>query len=164
MKNRKSSNSLLNGVALYLLMLITGVFWGTWFTLTRSLSEFPPNEFIHIGKAIIANVAIPMRILMPAGILGVAISVWLKRKSDQGRFYLGVLSLILIIAVLLITLLVLVPIDNDIKTWTESTVPSDFESIRVKWKSYHAARTFLSLASFACFTAFLLMKDKSSAL
>jgi len=162
MESRQSSNSFLNGAALFLLMLITGVFWGTWFTLTRSLSEFQPSEFIHIGKAIIANVATPMKILMPAGILLVAFSVWLKRKNDQARFFFGVLSLILIVAVLLITLFVLVPIDNDIKTWTESTIPKYFESIRAKWKSYHAVRTFLSLASFASFSAFSLMKNKST--
>ena len=162
MRNRQSSSPLLNGIALFLLMLITGVFWGTWFTLTRSLTEFPAPEFIHIGKAIIANVAMPMRFLMPGGILLMAIAVWLARKNGAPRFYLGILSVILIIAVLLITLLVLVPLDNNIKTWTEATVPADFDSIRAKWKSYHAARTFLSVASFACFSAFLLMEDKST--
>jgi len=38
--------------SLFLLMLITGVFWGTWFTLTRSIESFPAEEFIHIGKVI----------------------------------------------------------------------------------------------------------------
>ena len=52
-------------VCLILVMLVTGVFWGTWFTLTRSLDQFPPDNFIRIGKTIIANVAWPMRILMP---------------------------------------------------------------------------------------------------
>ena len=40
-------------------MLITGVFWGTWFTLTRSIESFSSEEFVHIGKVIIANVAVP---------------------------------------------------------------------------------------------------------
>jgi hypothetical protein len=51
---------------LMLVALVTGVFWGTWFTLTRSLETFGPGEFLHIGQTIIANVAVPMRILMPA--------------------------------------------------------------------------------------------------
>jgi uncharacterized membrane protein len=71
-------------------------------------------------------------------------------------FYCGLLSLILIIVVLLVTLLVLVPIDNDIKEWTTSTLPEDWEDIRDKWKIFHAIRTFTSLASFACFSFFIL--------
>ncbi|HET7178712.1 MAG TPA: hypothetical protein VFI14_03270, partial [Chryseosolibacter sp.] len=62
-------------VTLFLLMLVTGVFWGTWFTLTRSLESFSSDEFTHIGKVIIANVAWPMRILMPATILGMILSL-----------------------------------------------------------------------------------------
>ncbi|HEV8376090.1 MAG TPA: hypothetical protein VGR38_07645 [Candidatus Polarisedimenticolia bacterium] len=49
--------------------LVTGVFWGTWFTLTRSLESFSAAEFPHIGKTIIANVAMPMRLLMPGCLL-----------------------------------------------------------------------------------------------
>ena len=143
-------------LSLFLLALITGVFWGTWFTLTRSIEDFSPDEFIHIGKVIISNVAIPMRIIMPLGILFMLLSVLIYRQKGTVGFYTGVLSLVLVIAVLLITLIVLVPIDNDIKAWTASSLPADFEAIRLKWKNFHAARTFLSLASFLCFTFFML--------
>ena len=40
-------------MALLLLMLVTGVFWGTWFSLSRSMEVFSAAEFIHIGKTII---------------------------------------------------------------------------------------------------------------
>jgi len=141
--------------ALFLLMLITGVFWGTWFTLTRSIENFSADEFIHIGKVIIANVALPMRIIMPSGIMLIILSLWLCRQKRTTGFYAGVLSLILLITVLLITLLVLVPIDNAIKDWTTATIPQDFTEIRHKWKTYHAFRTFLSLVSFVCFSIFI---------
>jgi len=142
--------------SLFFLMLITGVFWGTWFTLTRSIESFSPDEFTHIGKVIIANVAMPMRIIMPSGILLILLSLWHHRQNRTTGFYMGVFSLILLITTLLITVLVLVPIDNDIKEWTTTTIPRDFEEIRHKWKTYHAIRTFLSLASFVCFSLFIL--------
>jgi len=141
--------------ALFLLMLVTGVFWGTWFTLTRTIEEFSPDEFIHIGKVIIANVALPMRFIMPGCILLMLLSLWLSRQKKSAAWYTGVLSLVLTVFVLLITLLVLVPIDNDIKEWTSATVPGNFEEIRHTWKSYHALRTFLSLAGFICFSFFV---------
>jgi len=149
-------------VALFFLMLITGVFWGTWFTLSRSIESFTPDEFIHIGKVIIANVAVPMRLIMPSGILLILLSLWFCQQKKATGFYMGVLSLILVVATLLITILILVPIDNTIKQWTAATIPADFEQIRYKWKTYHAIRTFLSLAGFACFSLFILSESQKT--
>ena len=146
--------------ALFFLMLITGVFWGTWFTLTRSIEAFSAEEFIHIGQVIISNVAMPMRFIMPLGIILMFLSLWPERNKKTTAYILGWIGCMLIVAVLLITLVVLVPIDNDIKEWTASTVPSDWTDIRNKWSSYHVMRTFTSLASFACFSVFILFNDQ----
>ncbi len=136
-----------NFVALFLLALVTGVFWGTWFTLTRSIETFSPAEFIHIGKTIIANVAWPMRILVPACILFMVLAAGLYPEKKSPGFFLNVAACLLIIVALLITLLVEVPIDNQIKTWTAETTPSDWEAVRERWQYFHTARTFVSLAS-----------------
>ena len=155
-------NKLIYVAASFLLMLVTGVFWGTWFTLTRSIESFSPDAFIHIGKVIIANVALPMRIIMPSGILFILWSLWTYKHKRTVTFYLGVLSLLLLIATLLITLSVLVPIDNAIKGWTLTTLPAEFEEIRSRWKAYHAIRTFLSLASFLFYSLFIIRQVKES--
>ena len=60
---------------------VTGVFLGTWFTLTRWLENFSAAEFIHIGKTIIGNIAIAMRILMPAILLVMLTTVWQTFKT-----------------------------------------------------------------------------------
>ena len=133
------------------MLLVTGVFWGTWFTLTRSLDEFSAAEFIHIGKVIIANVAVPMSIIMPLCILFMVLSILYYPEKKSSGFYLNIAALVLMLITLLITLLILVPIDNQIKEWTTSTLPSNWELIRSRWDSFHAFRTFSSLASFACF-------------
>jgi uncharacterized membrane protein len=140
---------LTNFAALFLLALVTGVFWGTWFTLTRSIETFSPAEFIHIGKTIIANMAWSMRILMPACILFMFLSAWFYPDKKSSGFYFSAAACLLIVVALLITLLVEVPIDNQIKTWTPDTIPSGWEAIRARWQYFHSARTFVSLASFA---------------
>jgi len=140
-------------ITLFFLMIITGVFWGTWFTLTRSIESFSNSEFLHIGQVIIENVALPMRFILPSGIIFMVISLLLFRDKKSFYFYCGIFSFILLIAVLLITLIVLVPIDNNIRTWQALTVPSDFDVIRTRWKNFHELRTFLSLASFLLFSA-----------
>ncbi len=154
-------SKLIDFAGLFLLALVTGVFWGTWFTLTRSIETFSAAEFIHIGKTIIANVAWPMRILMPSCILLMILSAWFHPEKRSPGFYFSLAACVLIIIALLITLLVEVPIDNQIKTWTASTVPSDWEAIRERWQLFHTARTFISLASFGSLAlAIVLPKEK----
>src|SRR4029450_10185947 len=131
---------------LFLLALVAGVFWGTWFTLTRSIETFSAGEFIHIGQTIIRNVAWPMRILMPACILFMIVSALLTEKNSAA-FYLNVTTCLFILIALLITLLVEVPIDNQIRTWTAQTVPANWTTLRARWQVFHTARTFVSLAS-----------------
>ena len=153
---------LTNLVALFLLALVAGVFWGTSFTLTGSIETFSPAEFIHIGKTIIANVAWPMRILMPACILFMLLSAWLYPEKKSPGFFPNVAACLLIIVTLLITLLVEVPIDNQIKTWTAETIPSDWGAIRERWQYFHTARTFVSLASFGSMAiAIIFPKSKN---
>ena len=137
--------------ALMLAALVMGVFWGTWFTLTRSIHDFSAAEFIHIGKTIIANVALPMSIIMPLTLLLQLIAAILARKVNRFSFNLYSASFVLMILTLIFTVADEVPIDNQIKTWTEATVPSNWESLRLKWDQFHALRTFTSIASVAFF-------------
>ena len=148
--------------ALFLLALVTGVFWGTWFTLTRSIETFPSSEFIHIGQTIIFNVAWPMRILMPACILCMIVSALLTPEKMSAEFYLSGAACLLIVIALLITLLVEVPIDDQIRTWTPETIPADWTTLRARWQIFHSARTFVSLASLASLMgAVLFSKSKT---
>jgi uncharacterized membrane protein len=138
--------------ALLFIALVAGVFWGTWFTLTRSLENFSPSEFIHIGKTIIANVAVPMRILMPVTLVVMLLAIWQSRKINKTSFYLYVFSFLLMVITLIITVGVEVPIDNQIKTWTENSLPANWEALQNKWNSFHTLRTFTSVSSFALFS------------
>ncbi len=138
--------------ALMLTALVTGVFWGTWFTLTRSLENFSPAEFIHIGKIIISNVALPMRILMPTTLLVMLFVVWQTFRTCKLSFYLYCLSFFLMLVTLVITVGVEVPIDNQIKTWTAQSIPSNWQSLRHTWNLFHTVRTFTSIASLGFFT------------
>jgi uncharacterized membrane protein len=134
-----------------LLVLVTGVFWGTWFSLSRSMDTFPPETFIVIGKQIMQNVAIGMGIMMPLGITGVVVLLLMAGKRKKAHFYWLLSTLMLFVLALAITLFIEVPIDNQIKTWTPDGLPTDWKAIRDRWQFYHTGRTFLCLAGIACF-------------
>jgi hypothetical protein len=57
------------------------------------------------------------------------------------------------VAVMVVTLAVEVPIDNQIMLWTVDILPPDWIAIRDRWASFHTLRTFLSLASVAAAVA-----------
>jgi uncharacterized membrane protein len=139
-----------------------GVFWGTWFTLTRSLENFSPSEFIHIGKTIIANVAMPMRILMPLTLLLLLVAAWLVRWINMSSFYLYSGAFVLMLISLIITVAIEVPIDNQIKTWTTETIPRNWEVLRQKWDVFHTTRTFTSIASVAFFIWGMLKRTRQA--
>jgi len=84
------------------------------------------------------------------------LSLWFYNKKNSLGYYLGLLSVVLIVVALMITLIVLVPIDNEIKNWSSTNLPTDWEGIRHKWETFHAMRTFASLASFAFFSLCIL--------
>ncbi|HTE29357.1 MAG TPA: anthrone oxygenase family protein [Chryseolinea sp.] len=146
-----------------LLVLVTGVFWGTWFALSRTMHELPPEIFITIGKQIMKNVAVPMSIIMPlslAGLLILLIASW-KRKSAY--FYCILTTLLLFILALIITVAIEVPIDNQIKDWTVANLPSGWAGIRDRWEFYHTARTFISLAGISFFIVAIMNRRTESA-
>jgi uncharacterized membrane protein len=142
----------------FLLVLVTGIFWGTWFSLSRTMNSLSPEIFITIGKEIMKNVAVPMSIIMPASIICLVILLTWSWKIKSVYFYCIAATLILFIIALIVTLTVEVPIDNQIKTWTATTIPGNWENIRDRWELYHTVRTFAALACILFFLTGLINK------
>jgi uncharacterized membrane protein len=145
-----------------LLVLVAGVFWGTWFSLARSITAIDPQTFLAIGRTMIRNLALPMSILMPITFLStLPVLFLLYRQKSMPAFYLTLCGLALFVVATAITLIVNVPIDNQIKQWTVQTLPSDWTTIRDRWEFYHTIRTFVSLSSLALIVGAALIPTKT---
>jgi uncharacterized membrane protein len=135
----------------YLYALVVGVFWGTWFSLSRSMAELAPATFLEVGHTMIQNLGGPMSLLIPVTILlNLAVAILLYRYRQPQAFALATAALLLLVAALVITLNVNVPIDNEIARWTLTTLPAGWETLRDKWEWYHSLRTVASLVGLAC--------------
>lgn len=44
-------------INIMLIALVVGVFWGTWFSLSRSMASLSADVFLANGKAFIQNLA-----------------------------------------------------------------------------------------------------------
>ena len=77
-------------VTMSLFTLVAGVFWGTWFSLSRSIAALTPATFLEVGRTMIANLGGPMSVLLPATIVSVLVLVVvLYRRAQQARVRIG---------------------------------------------------------------------------
>jgi uncharacterized membrane protein len=137
-------------VTLLLFSLVTGVFWGTWFSLSRSMAEITPGTFLEVGRLMITNLGGPMSVLMPMALLsGFVLCVVLFRDRQTGANLFATAALVLMAIALVITLVVNVPIDRQIHSWTTATLPPDWKATRDRWEFYHGLRTLVSLSALA---------------
>jgi uncharacterized membrane protein len=66
---------------------------------------------------------------------------------------MAVAGLVLFIVALLVTVLVEVPIVKQIATWTDATLPDNWQEPRDRWISFHAIRIAAGLCGFALLVA-----------
>lgn len=151
-------------VNLSLYTLVAGVLWGTWFSLSRSIASISPETFLETGRTMMQNLGGPMSILFPAALLSaVPVLVMLFRRRVMASLVLASAALTLFVVALLATVLVNVPIDDEIRGWTVAALPSDWESVRDRWQSYHTLRTFASLGGLAAAFASALWSPSPAA-
>jgi uncharacterized membrane protein len=137
-------------VNIMLYALVAGVMWGTWLALGRTMTGYDLETFLTDGQHMIGNLATIMPVLMIATVVAgvfVCVQMFLRRSTLAG--WLALAGVLLLVAVIAITLIVNVPIDNEIKTWTAATVPPNWDDERSRWAAFHTARTFVSLAGLA---------------
>ena len=136
-----------------LFALVMGVFWGTWFSLSRTMSQLSADTFLAVGHQMIRNLGGPMAILLPLSLLSALVTLallWPDRGS--AAFWWLAAGFLLMAAALVVTLAVEVPIDNQIEAWTAATLPGDWRSIQSRWELWHTIRTFLSIAAVVAVT------------
>jgi uncharacterized membrane protein len=138
-------------ITLSLILLVTGVFFGPWLALHRTLDVFTKAEFLKITKAMAINLGRPMQILMPLCLLFMLITVILFPYKNHISFYLFIASFFCFVITLIVTLTTELPIVNKIKLWTNDTAPENWEEIRNRWVSFHALRVFPALFGFVLY-------------
>jgi uncharacterized membrane protein len=130
-----------------LFALVMGVFWGTWFSLSRTMDQLSAETFLAVGHQMIQNLGVPMAILLPLALLSALAALALLWRRRGPAFWWLAAGFLLMVAALVITLAVEVPIDNQIEAWTAATLPADWRSIQSRWELWHTIRTFTSIAA-----------------
>jgi len=145
-----------------LFALVMGVFWGTWFSLSRTMDQLSPETFLAVGHEMIRNLGVPMAVLLPLALLSALVTLILLWPDRTAAFWWLAAGFVLMLAALVITLAVEVPIDNQIETWTAATLPGDWRSIQSRWELWHTVRTFASIAAVVAATISAVVAPRPS--
>ncbi len=127
--------------------LTVGMFHGPWIALSRSMKTFSPEFFLEIVDRMNRNMAPVMTVLMPGTMLSILPVILFSYRQQPTVFYLSAGALLLFLIALLVTVIVEVPIVQQIVTWTPSTLPANWQQIRDRWMRFHIVRVVAGLAS-----------------
>ena len=134
-------------ISIVLSALVAGMFHGPWVALSRSMSSFTPEVFLAIVDRMNRNMAPVMTVLMPAALLSIIPVMLLSYHVQPLTFYLSATAFVLFIVALLVTVVVEVPIVEEIVTWKVSTLPGNWQEIRDRWMRFHVIRVIAGLGS-----------------
>ena len=109
------------------------------------MAAFEPKVFLAIVNQLNRNMAPVMTILMPAALLSLVPVLFLSYNERPATFYLALTGLALFLIPLLVTMRVEVPIVKQIVTWTDSTLPDNWQQLRDRWGAFHYIRIVPSL-------------------
>jgi len=147
-------------VAITLAALVVGVLWGTWLSLSRSIETFSAELFLQIGQKMIKNLAVPMRVLMLSMVIANALLCYLLfHDGNQAAGFVAVGGLVLLASVVVVTVSLNVPIDLQIRQWTQDALPSNWQAIRRRWERFHQLRTVLAIGGFCLVVVAVLMRS-----
>ena len=134
-------------ISIVLSALTVGMFHGPWIALSRSMKTFSPEFFLEIVDRMNRNMAPVMTVLMPGTMLSIVPVLLSSYRQLPMVFYLSAVALLLFLIALLVTVVIEVPIVQQIVTWTPSTLPGNWQQLRDRWMRFHVVRVIAGIAS-----------------
>jgi uncharacterized membrane protein len=132
-------------ISIVLSALVAGMFFGPWAALTRSMNTFGTEVYLAIGHRLIKNVAPVMTVLMPVALLSILPVLFFSYGMQPRTFYMASSGFALFAIALFVTLLVEAPISRQVKMWTPTTLPGNWQQLRDRWGSFHVVRVVASI-------------------
>ncbi|MFI9208467.1 anthrone oxygenase family protein [Streptomyces sp. NPDC053253] len=134
--------------------VMVGVEFSVAFVINRILDALPEDSG-QLGRAHGGRM---LGAVMPVWYISslVLVAVWaIAGWRDQGTGLVVTAGALLIVSVLM-SVLLLVPINNRSKTWTPEDRPADWKEQGDRWDRYHYARVAVIIGAFALLVAALV--------
>lgn len=124
---------------------VGGMYWGPWLALTISLKKFDTTVFLSVVKRLNQNMASLMTVLSPLSLLTTILVLVLSYNNSNTTFYFTLIGFVLFLVALIVTVTIEVPIVKQIVSWTETSLPTDWEQYRDRWGKFHLVRVIAGI-------------------
>ena len=134
--------------------LMVGVEFSVAFVMNRIFNALPEDS----GQLARAHGGRMLGAVMPVWYIGsvVLAAVWAVADRHGHGTGLVVTGAALLIVSVIMSVLLLVPINNRGKTWTPENRPADWKQQMERWDRFHYVRVAVIIAAFACLAAALV--------
>jgi Domain of unknown function (DUF1772) len=130
--------------------LYTGILFGDRVGVTPIRPKLPSASFVLYQQQLHLVFGRLMPVLLIGSFLAGIVSLILKRRSYRNTLFLfTVIALICNAAVILLTVLINVPVNETLMTWQVSSPPENVMQLWAPWEGSHTIRTVIALLGFA---------------
>jgi len=141
-------------VTIVVVGVMVGVEFSVAFVMNRIFNALPEDS----GQLARAHGGRMLGAVMPVWYIGsvVLAAVWAVADRHGHGTGLVVTGAALLIVSVIMSVLLLVPINNRGKTWTPENRPADWKQQMERWDRFHYVRVAVIIAAFACLAAALV--------
>jgi uncharacterized membrane protein len=131
--------------------LLVGLFAGgtVFMVLAPSLTRLPASSYVPFWQALNRDYGRAMPVLLLSALALLVVTSVLSYRRGPLAFGLSVTGALLVIAVIVLTVTQLDPLNKLADTWTAEQQPSDWADVRRQWWNLHIVRTVLAMLAFA---------------
>ncbi|GFG63022.1 hypothetical protein MKUB_05120 [Mycobacterium kubicae] len=145
------ASGLLQNASDFAAVLFTGLFAGflvTVLVLEASLRRFGAAVYTQVRLIELQHLDDLATALLLPGILAAATVTLIHIRQGHSRRWLAGAALLLLVATLLISVTISVPINTVQQTWSIPNPPANWAAVRDRWQLAHAARTITAVVAF----------------
>lgn len=129
--------------------LAAGVLLGHRMGVSFAMPELSPSSFIQLQQIIHSHFARMMPILMLGAVgASVAWATLLRARWREVEFWLVALAAMALTGAVVLTLVVNVPINDQLMRWSSESPPARLMELWRPWETAHSLRTALAIAAF----------------
>ena len=128
-------------IVLFVAALLTALTAGRafWVTLGESPFGMPAATYVEFFQQLDARIAIPVAVTGIGGTLMTGLAA-LAHRGDRRTWLLLAAACTFGVVSSVITIVVSVPINNAITTWSPSALPAGYELVLRRWWNWHQVR------------------------
>ncbi len=131
--------------------LLTGILFGDRWGSSPVRPTLSASCFTQFQQGLHVNYVPLMPVLMAISVASGLIAMFLLRRDSRGKdFILTTIGTLCITAVLVLTRVVNVPINNELMTWLVAAPPENWRQLWTPWEQAHTVRTAIAVAGFVC--------------